>query len=281
MQNRRRAFTLLEVLIVISIVVVLIGLVTVGVRHLSKSAKQTSTRVTLSALRGMLAEAESTGTVSKLPGLTILAVADGATANDKFGAVAMDASMEEGGSQRFGQEAIRTQRALRALLSLPNNRKAYEQLPAESKLRVRYQSGVRYIPGDQVEHTIGANTKLYVCTAATSAPPGGAGWSEDTTPHTALLADGWGNPILFVRGVDPRAVVSPAIDPYLTNLTGSYGLTNVTLATSTGNVIVNPQSVPWDPTNRNNLKLYRPFWASAGPDANFLKGDDNLYSFEQ
>jgi hypothetical protein len=25
----------------------------------------------------------------------------------------------------------------------------------------------------------------------------------------------------------------------------------------------------------------RPFWASAGPDGDFAKGDDNIYSFEK
>jgi type II secretory pathway pseudopilin PulG len=60
-----------------------------------------------------------------------------------------------------------------------------------------------------------------------------------------LILDGWGNPILFV----------PA-----------EGLSGVTFNGTPNRTIVSP----------NN----RPFFASAGPDGNFLNGDDNINSFD-
>lgn len=72
-----------------------------------------------------------------------------------------------------------------------------------------------------------------------------------------ILLDAWNNPVLFV----------PA-----------GGLSGVTLA-GTGGRTVTSRGVIADggevPVGA------RPFWASAGPDGNFAKGDDNLYSFEK
>jgi prepilin-type N-terminal cleavage/methylation domain-containing protein len=70
-------------------------------------------------------------------------------------------------------------------------------------------------------------------------------------PTTPVLLDGWRNPILFVP---------------------SAGMEGVDLGLrSDGTHELNDQTII-APGNR-------PFWASAGPDGDFTKGDDNVYSF--
>jgi prepilin-type N-terminal cleavage/methylation domain-containing protein len=65
-----------------------------------------------------------------------------------------------------------------------------------------------------------------------------------------VILDGWGNPILFVP---------------------SSGITNVYLNTNTNS---------WNPVPTVTAPDGRPFFVSAGPDGDFLKGDDNIYSFD-
>lgn len=83
---------------------------------------------------------------------------------------------------------------------------------------------------------------------ATQAPPNYYYWMPalqvpGTTPlPTPVILDAWGNPIIFVMG----------------------GVLN---GTSGGVAVHSPD--------------YHPFFASAGPDGNFSKSDDNLYSFEK
>jgi type II secretory pathway pseudopilin PulG len=71
--------------------------------------------------------------------------------------------------------------------------------------------------------------------------------TDTTNAVTPALADGWGNPIVFVPGDKGLAVnVNDGKD---------------------AKTIFSPDR--------------RPFWASAGPDGDFSKGDDNVYSFEK
>jgi hypothetical protein len=67
-----------------------------------------------------------------------------------------------------------------------------------------------------------------------------------------VILDGWGNPILFCP---------------------SGGLLNVCVNVKN---TTSPQ-IPLVITSPDG----RPFWASAGPDGDFVKGDDNIYSFQQ
>jgi prepilin-type N-terminal cleavage/methylation domain-containing protein len=78
-----------------------------------------------------------------------------------------------------------------------------------------------------------------------------------TTPSNILL-DAWGNPIIYVP---------------------SGGLQGVTLQSQSGKVY-RVQSNGVTETTATAKTNARPFFASAGPDGDFSKGDDNIYSFE-
>ena len=79
---------------------------------------------------------------------------------------------------------------------------------------------------------------------------------SSTTSQPAALADGWGNPIIFVPSSGLSGVKI-----------GSFSSNGATSASSNTVTITAPDN--------------RPFWASPGPDGDFSTGDDNVYSFQQ
>jgi prepilin-type N-terminal cleavage/methylation domain-containing protein len=83
--------------------------------------------------------------------------------------------------------------------------------------------------------------------------------STFTPSPTNIYLDAWGNPIIYVP-------------------TG--GLEGVTLQAQSGK-IYRVQSNGMTETSDTAKTNARPFFASAGPDGDFVKGDDNIYSFEQ
>lgn len=74
-------------------------------------------------------------------------------------------------------------------------------------------------------------------------------WQNDGTGP--VLLDGWGNPIIFVPAKGMNAKVG--------------GTATLVVSSHSGNST--------DAANR-------PYFASAGPDANFMTADDNVYSFD-
>jgi hypothetical protein len=91
-----------------------------------------------------------------------------------------------------------------------------------------------------------------------------------TIDQGAVLLDGWGNPIIFVpRGgmhtwiLNPASTTSttPTYQLYLVRSTGTFAITGNQDPPMTG--------------------AERPFFASAGEDADFTLGNDNVYSFQQ
>jgi type II secretory pathway pseudopilin PulG len=83
-------------------------------------------------------------------------------------------------------------------------------------------------------------------------------------PNAIMLLDGWKNPIIYVpaSGLD-GVMLGGTTDPYVVRSDKVYTRAAFNAAV-TG----------------NRLPVGRPFFASAGPDGDFSKGDDNLYSFQ-
>jgi prepilin-type N-terminal cleavage/methylation domain-containing protein len=106
-------------------------------------------------------------------------------------------------------------------------------------------------------------------------PPGAQG----TALPTPVVLDAWGNPIIFVMGgvlgnnPNPPFSTPPA---YTLVLDSSH---NLVPPIGSGGMITNygPASVE----TQVHSPDYHPFFASAGPDGDFSKGDDNIYSYEK
>ncbi len=154
-----------------------------------------------------------------------------------------------------------------------------------------------YLAGMHVSYSSNGTTSFFVCSPTAMTTPAvpdavppipGAtnasttGWVDETAyPHGApLLLDGWGNPIIFVP--------ASGLHVKLLNGQGSYLSADPPGVTSTSTnsqeyIIVSPEG---HVTNQGSSNPYcdrpgRPFFASAGPDGDFTKGDDNIYSFDQ
>src|SRR5690349_4902822 len=65
--ERNQAFTTIELLVVIGILVILASLVFVGVHHVRRPAQENATRATLANLQGMLADLEAASGLRKQP----------------------------------------------------------------------------------------------------------------------------------------------------------------------------------------------------------------------
>ena len=272
-------FTLVEVLVAITIITALIALVAVGFRAMQNNQRAQTTAVGMSNLKGYLREMQDRKATPPWMPTGVVYLPSGVIS-------------EERPIARYGQMAVITQRALRAALQVPSNRQAYNQLPKEKRMDVmRREAGVQYLPGDQVAVDEPAGRKYYVRNSSNA-------WVVDNTPHTGLLLDGWGNPIFFVPG--PAALSAEPTDGEIGN---AYGMEGVWLTGKPPRImrIVNPRSLPWNANvraNYRNIKAYQPFWVSAGADGAFTfidvtgngsfdppqdkpAGDDNIYSFDQ
>ncbi|HEY8666056.1 MAG TPA: prepilin-type N-terminal cleavage/methylation domain-containing protein [Tepidisphaeraceae bacterium] len=201
MRKRNRAFTMIEILVVIAVLAILMTLLYAGMKYIQNNAKKNSTRVTLQNLSSMKAELDRVGAKLIWPG-TNAAEAIG----DSVDATKVDYSRDPATAQMTVQTIVPP--IMAQLLNVPENKASFGKLP-----------------------------------------------SNQLAPNNVVL-DSWGNPVIYVP---------------------PGGLANVGLGLkSDGSQIA---GIP-----ANTLPIQSPdkkgFWASAGPDGDFSKGDDNLYSFE-
>jgi prepilin-type N-terminal cleavage/methylation domain-containing protein len=224
----RKAFTLIEILVVMGIIAVLMAILFLGFGHVSKSTHANATHATLQTLRGMLTEYETAGgTIQKLetlydpsvpPGPSPDVAPTGAAFPGPFQIAAPTFSMAARPSAPEDPRIDKTRLVMSRLLAIPANKKVLDSLPADT---------------------------------------------VDRTGTFPILLDARHNPILYV----PRR-----------------GITNVGLGKTGGATYSNPDQTINSPGAKpisKTVKEGRPFFYSAGEDANFAAGDDNLASLDQ
>jgi type II secretory pathway pseudopilin PulG len=115
-KHPRRGFSLIEILVVIGIIMILIGLLVVGYRHLNASAARKETVVELHICRGMLTEYENHNGTDFIAGIY--------PGNPIIGTVNGDMSDRSGsGSPRYGNGDVqRTMQLMQILEQIPANR---------------------------------------------------------------------------------------------------------------------------------------------------------------
>lgn len=119
--KRHRAFTLIELLMVISIIALLIGIAIVGFARVGRSAQEKQTRGQLEVLMLMLSNYHDAAK-------TTLVYPDPTP-------VAAPQSVAEGGADRYGTPVITTATILGHLRTVPRNNQAYEQVGADKLLK--------------------------------------------------------------------------------------------------------------------------------------------------
>jgi prepilin-type N-terminal cleavage/methylation domain-containing protein len=286
--RREVGFTLVEVLTAVAIIAVLVALVFLAVKYVQASAKGNRTAVSLQNLKNMLTEFEHSGgrmgqieyfDASGQPSVYGDLWDNGQKLGLPIPADPATTGVTEGSGGRFGEWTIRTQRVLRRLLSTPAIKKTFDGLPKESLLYVQYQTGIKYVVGDEVVVPRGKDQyDYYVCNIApaTAAPPG-MGWGV-TDHHTPVVADGYGNPIWFI----PRGGLGNASPPAPAGQGVNLVATGNKSYSKPDQLIVAPGAKPNPKASTNPPMIgMRPFFASAGEDGDFSRGDDNQYSFQQ
>lgn len=286
-RSTRRAFTMIELIVVMAIIVILLGIVVVGFKHVSASGQKRQTQTLLERLKNV----------------TTNTYANKATATRFFqqqvpAVYSNGVPVLTGGTTPYGnaqpwdavpaaanESLFKTGLILKAILADPEAKRIFDDLPTERKKEFYF----RNTDGQLV----------------------GAPLATGTTTFTLPL-DAWGGPILFVFD-NWRTATSPSADaPHLSasntfagvpaptgGLTELYSASSKTYwqfaarptvtdpAYATQYVVPTttpPYTQVRDAAN-NVVPAFRspderPFWASAGPDGNFATHDDNVYSFE-
>ena len=296
----RRAFTMVEVLVTISIIVILVGLGLLAYSHLDRATLARSTRADLQTAQSFLDEYNAG------PGLSQLG--SGANQIDQSfaykGGVFPAATPPGGGLPNNtgpigGTTGDPQTSVLTGNVSINGkDRIPTPNTPAQGMTPMSFTWDTNYIPGNSgSQHNAIYNTAEVMAllmrlqgvsqTVAKLPPKKLLSFSDPTSgsapmafntngvPMAApILLDGWGNPLIFV----------PA-GGLVTMVTGPNGPEHV-LVRSSGIIVLDGStySASKPPPLKDND---HPFWASAGPDGDFYGtdktngGDDNLYSFQQ
>jgi prepilin-type N-terminal cleavage/methylation domain-containing protein len=288
---RRRGFSLIELVVVVALITLLGTLLVMAISHMQVNAKRQQTRLTLQNLQAMFAEYDANRRVQFGAGNLNPNLIPGLSASlclQSPGNVTTDSTTGD----RTGNAVQYTRYLMAQMMQSTNTAAAIGKLPSSALMtfagatqtasRGPWVSGT--IPGysvyDSVSYTYldpvsGAEltsvfVRSYLYTdptgatvgvlpdGATQSPPNYYYWMPTFNSVAAAQAipvvlDAWGNPIVFVMGGvlgEPSGSAS--------------GLLN-----AGGNVV------------QVSSPDYHPFFASAGPDGDFSKGDDNLYSFDK
>jgi prepilin-type N-terminal cleavage/methylation domain-containing protein len=322
-----RAFTMIELLIVIAVIAILATILFLGARGVIGGSKEKATRITLGALQSMLAELDAKTKLGKSPQAwywydngRIARGPDAATTIDFWriphripagNTDALDApglvaggSAEGDANRNASHQVLNTQIAMSMLLGLPSNRQALEKISADryfipERVEANTQlftpgadgapmtgddgsssSDAKYYLGTKVLH----KGKKYFwnsnsTTLGNSVPPA-ASWVDDVTPQVPVLLDAWDNPIIFVPGTGLRVRMLNGESKY-GDRQSSGAWNNIPTNVKTFIAISPGGAVDYSGAVPVVTKPGRPFFVSAGPDGDFAKGDDNIYSFEQ
>ncbi len=273
--RQRTAFTVVELLIVMSIILLLLTFLFLGLNHITATARTRDTRTVLAQAKAMfdtyqqqthLAKlplggppapqfwSSGTNAVSPIPGTpSPLALALPTERPSGKGDIGGDNRVDlvftnpDGSANGTNDVKIsgialaQTIWVMNQLASIPENQTIISNLPTT---RVKIFTLT----------VLAAQTSSLVPFAAN--PP--------NIIRGPVLLDSWGNPIIFIPS-DGLANVTFSSQRDATNLLKLYTVT------STGKN--SPTLVPSSPADQ-------PFFMSAGPDGDLGLGDDNLYSFE-
>jgi prepilin-type N-terminal cleavage/methylation domain-containing protein len=286
---KRRGFTLIELMVVIGIIAILSTLLIIGVGKLQTNAKRQQTVQLLENCRAMWAEYDS---VKRLHIDQFIQPAPGnVTAEAEMSAEQTQNTFGD----RIGIEVIITRAVFSMLRTQPNIRAEMDKFPSGRMFLTYYMtkpsefelfygvvtytaSNSGYPAGSYVTYndpsTPAGRNFGYLCIHSVpldqngkavmpTPPPTDPGYWMflQQEPQDPVLLDAWGNPIICVIGGELG--------------TGGQLNANGTVPLGSGVLKAGGRSFTVSAPDK------RTFWASAGPDGDFSKGDDNLYSFEK
>lgn len=318
--KRHQAFTTIELLVVIGIIVILASLVFVGVHHVGRPARENSTRATLANLQGMLADLEAASGLRKQPGFWLwtngTVIGRAAPGPSAVPAITLDfwkspavnagtfdclaspgtVSAEGVGpadNQRNGSIAVvNTCLAMAMMSTLPENRTRLQGMQQNQLFVPEWKSGSITLPGadrfigfssdgsGDLQYVPGMHVK-YQGKQFVGAP-------TLTANNTAPPGGGWvdetnaQNPApLLVDAWNNPIIFVPASGMRVRLLNGKKEYSS---SDATQNyIVISPEGAVLNNGTATPMvtRVGRPFFASAGADGDFTTGDDNVYSFEK
>lgn len=251
MNRHRKAFTLLEILTVVAIIAILLGIVAYGMSKVSTHMKGTAVTATFGNLKSMVAELKATTKGQpRQPGYLYFG-----TSQIVATAVLPIDIWNDADPNTAGQQAALAPDG-NVSLAVASGSTTSPRYVSDGILNTQLVIGLlrQSTLNRQTIEKLPPSTFMEAAPAGTVKPTFAAGTTKFDPP---ILLDPWGNPIMFV----------PSGGLYM--VTAGDVLHNGTLFTAgaANNPIQSPD--------------HTPFWASAGPDGDFRKGDDNIYSFEE
>ena len=288
----KRAFTMVEMLVVISIIVLLVALGLLAYAHIDRATVMRATRADLQIAQGFLDEYNAGPGISQLGlGNSALDPSFPYKGGDFPSPTLPNNNAPIGGTTADAQTNVWTGN----VSTSGDQRMPAPNAPGQGG-GISVQWDASYNPASDTTHNAVYNTgqvmvflmRLPAVSQAISKLPstklltipsmdGFAQLSFVTSANGnvsgPVMLDGWGNPIIFVPagGLVTKVSGTPNGAPVLVRSSGTIVLTGGLTAKS-------------PPPLKDND---HPFWASAGPDGDFYGGantnggDDNIYSFQQ
>jgi prepilin-type N-terminal cleavage/methylation domain-containing protein len=290
----RTGFSLIELMIVVGLIALLATFLVIGIEKLNTNSKRQQTRLVFQNLQAMFADYDvsrrlpfGAGSLSPnviqsqgLAKYLYLAcpgnvTADMASSNDRTGnavqltryfmAQLATTTNNSASLGKFSSRSLMTfvgQNATPSVWKYSTTYNVYDAATdSNGNVFIRTQIyldplGTNTVLEDGQENSSATASSTYVV----NAPPNYFYWmpalvvpAAGTPLPTPVVLDAWGNPIIFVMG----------------------GVLGAPSSSSSGLLYAGGNAVQVSSPD------YRPFFASAGPDGDFSKGDDNMYSFEK
>jgi type II secretory pathway pseudopilin PulG len=302
--TRRRAFTVVELLVVIGAITILVAMVFVSIGYAHKTIAKRTTAAQLGNLKGMLVELDTANGLKTQPPaflwwspsnsiVSAQTYTNGAysvdfwrspprspnTAAGTFDCLSAPGTYSDDSSafaDRNAQPAVvNTTIAMQMLAALPANRSRLQNVGQKSTFiptRVEPNQMVTAPNGNPTAASyaplaqVQYNGKYYIASGSFTVPGNPApGSSNQWVEAPTRTAP------MLLDGWNNPIIFVPA-----TGLRVSLkDFPDWIVISPEGKVLNNGQ------TGATVVQLGRPFFASAGPDGSFKTGDDNLYSFDQ
>ncbi len=288
----KRAFTMVEMLVVISIIVLLVALGLLAYAHIDRATVMRATRADLQIAQGFLDEYNAGPGISQLGlGNSALDPTFPYKGGDFPSPTLPNNNAPIGGTTADAQTNVWT-----GNVSLSGDQRIPSPNTAGPSGEITVAWDTAYNPATDTTHNAVYNTGQVmvflmrlpaVAQTVSKIPstklltfPSAGGKTQlfftagaNGNLSSPILLDGWGNPIIFVPagGLVTKVSGTPNGAPVLVRSSGTIVLTGGLTAKS-------------PPPLKDND---HPFWASAGPDGDFYGGnntnggDDNIYSFQQ
>lgn len=240
-----RGFTLIEMLVVLGIIVVLATIAITSMGRVLEGQRRTKTKATLANAVSILAEYDAATSLRSQPGEMFLP------------------GNPHGGKQPAGNFDI-----WKDADPVTGNVQALEPLPGpvtdDEPNRLKYQAVLNTAVVLKVAGGMPAARKILASLPSDNTLKIMDPTSPPAAPVTIgpVMLDAWGNPIIFV----PASGLIVRLE--------ADGNNEYMIRSHKAETVANPRTPVAVQPNA------RPFFASAGADGDFGKGDDNLYSFQ-